>query len=76
MKTIQEKRKDALNRMIRAQERASEKLHDLELSRKSMAGRTGVPVWEKESLDRHIEMYKRDTARRAAEMQNLRLLIR
>lgn len=90
MKTMQEKRKDALYRLQGRQEQAEAKLAELKADRKKMEKTApkngdvlikhgllaGFTVKEqKEAVDSRIEMYEKDVARRAAEIRNLQAAI-
>lgn len=89
MKTIEVKRKEALDRLLSRQERAIAKLEEVKADRKKMektAPKNGDVLVkhgllagfsvkdQKDAVDRHIEMLQKDVDKRAKEIQHLRNL--
>jgi len=72
MKTMQEKRRDALHRLQGRQETREAELAELVKGRKAMEGKNGITADMKARRDEHIVSKQNDVARRAREIQHLK----
>lgn len=75
MKTMQEKRTDALHRFQGKQEAREAELAELVKGRKAMEGQRGITSDMKARRDEHIASVQNDVARRAKEIQHLKAVI-